>query len=74
VWSAQRKLAIVLESLQSDRRAAEICRREGLSPPLLYQWRKQLMASAESVFARRKAGREDPQIVKLVAENQRPSL
>jgi transposase len=39
-WSPQKKLQIVLESLQSDRKVAEICRREGLSPNLLYKWRQ----------------------------------
>ena len=30
-WSAEKKLRIVLESLQSDRKVAEICRRERLT-------------------------------------------
>jgi len=31
-WGAERKLKIALETLQSDAKLAEICRREGLSP------------------------------------------
>jgi transposase len=72
-WSPQKKLQIVLESLQSDRKVAEICRREGLSPNLLYKWRQQLMGSAQSVFADQRGTRkgEDPRITKLAADNQR---
>lgn len=72
-WSAQKKLQIVLESLHSDQKLAEICRREGLSPTLLYKWRRQLMASAPAVFADQRGRRtgEDPRIARLAAENQR---
>ena len=44
-WTADQKLKIVLETLQSDRKLAEICRREGLSPTQVYLWRKQMFAS-----------------------------
>jgi transposase len=70
-WTANRKLQIVLESLQSDTKLSEICRREGLSPNLVYQWRKQLMGSAESIFARKHPKGEDPRIAKLSANNTR---
>ncbi len=72
-WSPQKKLQMVLESLQSDRKVAEICRREGLSPNLLYKWRQQLMGSAESVFADHRGAHkgEDPRMARLAADNQR---
>ena len=72
-WTPEQKLRIVLESMQSDQRVAQICRREGLSPNLIYKWRQQLMGSAQAVFAdkRGQRQREDPQIAKLAAENQR---
>ena len=70
-WTADQKLKIVLETLQSDRKLAEICRREGISPTQVYQWRKQLLASAEAVFARRKHNGEDRRVAKLATENQR---
>ncbi|MCK4341167.1 MAG: transposase [Phycisphaerae bacterium] len=46
---------MVLETLQSERKPAQICRREGVMPNLVYQWRKQLLASAPHP-----AGRGDP--------------
>ena len=70
-WTANQKLRIVLETLQSDRKLAEICRREGISPTQVYQWRKQLLGSAEAVFGHRKQNSEDRRIAKLATENQR---
>ena len=65
------KLRIVIETLQSDTKLAEICRREGVSPTMVYKWRKQLMASAETVFRPKPNGRVDPRVEKLTDENQR---
>jgi len=70
-WTPQQKLRIVLETLQSDTRLAEICRREGLSPNLVYKWRNQLMGSAEEVFARKTSPSQDRRVAKLAADNQR---
>jgi transposase len=70
-WTPKQKLEIVLESLQSDTRLAEICRREGLAPNMVYKWRQQLMGSAEAVFARKKPDREDPRIDKMDRETRR---
>lgn len=70
-WTPAQKLQIVLETLQSDHKLAQICRREGVSPNLVYQWRRQLLASADVVFTpKRKTGR-DPQREQLETENQR---
>ena len=67
-----RKLEIVLETLASDVKLAEVCRREGVSPNLVHKWRKQLMGSAETVFARKSNGKGvDRQTQKLRDENQR---
>lgn len=52
-WTAQKKLKLVLESMDSDTKLADICRREGLSPTLLHLWRKQLLGSADAVFGRK---------------------
>jgi transposase len=72
-WTPEQKLRIVLESLQSDSQVAEICRREGLSPNMIYKWRQQLMGSAQAVFADKRGQRkgEDPKIARLSADNQK---
>ena len=61
-WRPKEKLRIVLETLQSEGKLSEICRREGLSPTLIYQWRKQLLASAEAVYTPKREAREDRRI------------
>jgi transposase len=70
-WTPKEKLRIVLETLQSEGKLSEICRREGLSPTLVYQWRKQLLASAEAVYTPKREAREDRRIEKLSAEATR---
>jgi transposase len=70
-WTPKQKLRIVVESLQSEARLSEICRREGLSPTLVYLWRKQLLASAEAVYTPKRERREDRRLEKLAAENTR---
>ena len=70
-WTAEKKLEIVLETLQSDRKLAEICRREGISPTQLYHWRRQLSASAEAIFGRKQVSGEDRRVAKPATESQR---
>ena len=70
-WVPEQKLRLVIESLQSEGKAAEICRREGLSPNQLYDWRKKLLGSAQAIFARADKDGEDPRIEKLSAANTR---
>ncbi len=45
------------EALGSENQITQICRREGLSPNQVNDWRRRLLGSAEAVFAL-KAGRE----------------
>jgi len=71
IWTAEKKLKIVLEALQSDRKLAEICRREGISPTQVYHWRKQLLGSAEAVFGRKQTHGDDRRLAKLATETQR---
>jgi transposase len=72
-WTPEEKLRLVIESLQSEQKVAELCRREGLSPTQIYQWRKQLMGSAKDVFSDKRGQRkgEDPQLARQAAELQR---
>jgi transposase len=71
-WTPERKLRIVLEALSSESQISAICRREGLSPNQVYDWRKKLLGSAEAVFARKGGSEgEDPRVQKLAADNQR---
>ena len=37
-YSAEEKIRIVLEGLKGEETIAELCRREGISPNLYYNW------------------------------------
>ena len=67
-WSPEQKLRLVLESLQSESKTAELCHREGLSPNQLYDW---LLGSASAIFTRPDREGEDPRIEKLSVQNAR---
>ena len=70
-WTPKEKLRIVLETLHSEAKLSEICRREGLSPTRVYHWRKQLMVSAEAIYVPKRERSEDRRIEKLAAESVR---
>ena len=70
-WTPKEKLRIVLESMQSDQKLSEICRREGLNPTLVDPWRKQLLSAAEAVYVPKRERHEDRRVEKLSAENTR---
>lgn len=70
-WTPKEKLRIVVQSLQSETKLSEICRREGLNPTQVHQWRKQLLSSAEAVYTPKREAREDRRLEKLAAENAR---
>ena len=38
MFSAEEKIRIVLEGLRGEETIAELCRREGISPNLYYNW------------------------------------
>jgi len=40
-FSAEEKIRIVLDGLRGEESIAELCRREGISPNLYYNWSKQ---------------------------------
>ena len=71
-WSAKEKLRIVLTGLESGVEVSELCRREGISPTQFYNWKSQLLGSADSVFGDRRAkgngqtAKPDPQEQELV--------
>lgn len=69
-WSAAEKLRIVLAGMQPGVEVSDLCRREGLNPVQFYQWKKQLLGSADRVFED-KRGRASAHQERLEAENAR---
>jgi len=46
-WSAEEKLAIVLEGLKEKRSVAEICREHQISQTLYYRWRDKFLEAGK---------------------------
>jgi transposase len=67
-WTAQRKAKLVMELLSRSTPATQICRREGISPSMLYQWRDRFMAGAERALLGRGLSAEEE---RLRMENER---
>ena len=42
-YSAEEKIRIVLEGLKGEESVAELCRKEGISPNLYYNWSKEFL-------------------------------
>lgn len=51
-WSSKEKLRIVMAGLDGGTEISELCRREGISATQYYNWKNQLVQSAEQVFGR----------------------
>ena len=46
-FSAEEKIRIVLEGLKGEESVAELCRREGISPNLYYNWSKEFLEAGK---------------------------
>ena len=46
-YSAEEKIRIVLEGLKGEESIAELCRREGISPNLYYNWSKEFLEAGK---------------------------
>jgi transposase len=69
-WSEDEKLRIVMESLQEPRQASATARRHGISPSLLFTWRRAFGAGRAAV------SRPAPGLVPavVVSEERKASL
>ena len=46
-YSVEEKIRIVLEGLKGEETVAELCRREGISPNLYYNWSKEFLEAGK---------------------------
>jgi transposase len=78
-FSSEEKIRIVLEGLRGEESIAELCRREGISPNLYYNWSKEFLEAGKRRLkgdTKREATsgevvdlrRENEQLKQLVAE------
>jgi transposase len=47
-YSAEEKIRIVLEGLRGEESIGELCRREGISPNLYYNWSKEFLEAGKT--------------------------
>lgn len=70
-WTAAEKLRVVLAGLDGSVEVSELCRREGINPTQYYGWKKQLLSSAEKVFADGRESKPSAHQQRLEVENAR---
>ena len=61
-WSASEKMRIVLAGMEPGVEVSELCRREGVGPTQYYNWKSQLMGSADAVFGKNGASKGDQKV------------
>ena len=63
-WTVQRKMALVMELLSKSTPATDICRREGITPSMLYQWRERFLAGGQRALLGKGLSAEEEQMRK----------
>jgi len=69
-FSAEEKIRIVLEGLRGEESIAELCRREGISPNLYYNWSKEFLeAGQQRLRGNTKRQADSTEVTELRQEN-----
>jgi transposase len=69
-FSSDEKIRIVLEGLRGEESIAELCRREGISPNLYYNWSKEFLeAGRRRLMGDTKREASPPEVASLRQEN-----
>ncbi len=69
-FSAEEKIRIVLEGLRGEETIAELCRREGISPNLYYNWSKEFLeAGKRRLMGNTKRDADSTEVTELRREN-----
>ena len=69
-FSAEEKIRIVLEGLRGEETIAELCRREGISPNLYYNWSKEFLEAGKRRLAgNTKRQADTTEVTRLRQEN-----
>ena len=71
-YTSEEKIRIVLEGLRGEESIAELCRREGISPNLYYNWSKEFLeAGKRRLSGNTKREATSTEVVELRQENGR---
>ena len=69
-FNSEEKIRIVLEGLRAEESIAELCRREGISPNLYYNWSKELLeAGKQRLLGNTKREATSSEVLDLRKEN-----
>ncbi len=69
-YSSEEKIRIVLEGLRGEESIAELCRREGISPNLYYNWSKEFLeAGKKRLMGNTKREATSTEVLELRKEN-----
>ena len=69
-YSSEEKIRIVLEGLRGEESIAELCRREGISPNLYYNWSKEFLeAGKKRLMGNTKREATSGEVLELRREN-----
>lgn len=71
-FNSEEKIRIVLEGLRGEESIAEVCRREGISPNLYYNWSKEFLEAGKArLSGNTKREATSREVVSLRQENDR---
>jgi transposase len=70
-YSSEEKIRIILEGLRGEESIAELCRREGISPNLYYNWSKEFLeAGKKRLMGDTKREATSGEVINLRKENR----
>lgn len=65
-YTPQEKVKILFESFDRDTTVTDICKKYNIHPNLYYQWKKELIEKADSIFAdKRYKNKEKKEVEKI---------
>jgi transposase len=69
-WSAEQRIAIVLESMSTNISVAELCRKHNVTPNAFYGWREKFLEAGKLALAR-SSSRNNDTGQELESENEK---
>jgi transposase-like protein len=70
-WTAEQKIAIVLESLNTNISVAELCRKHNVTPNAFYGWKEKFLEAGKIALTRSSSYNNNGPNQELTAENEK---
>ena len=71
VWTAEEKMAIVMEGLKGDTSIAEVCRKHGIHQGQYYRWRDLFLEGGRKALENGKVGEDRKALEEKLKEYER---